>query len=52
MSKKQIKFPVMKVRMVPASKVVANDYNPNKVAKAEMNLLVHSIESDGLRSPS
>ncbi len=48
---KQITFPVMQVRMVPAAKVVANDYNPNKVAKAEMALLIHSIEQDGFTQP-
>ena len=27
---KKIDFPVMNVRMVPADKIVANDYNPNR----------------------
>ena len=51
MAKKVITFPVMNVRMVPASKVFANDYNPNKVASAEMKLLAHSIEEDGFTQP-
>lgn len=48
---KNISFPVMQVRMVPAEKVVANDYNPNRVARAEMQLLIHSIEQDGFTQP-
>lgn len=49
--KKEITFPVMKVKMVDADKVIANDYNPNKVASPEMKLLIHSIEQDGLTQP-
>ena len=41
----------MAVRMVPAAKVVANDYNPNIVASPEMKLLIHSIAEDGLTQP-
>lgn len=50
-AKKQITFPVMQVMMVPANKVVANDYNPNKVAPQEMELLARSIEEDGFTQP-
>ena len=32
-------------------KVIANDYNPNKVAPPEMILLKHSIEQDGYTQP-
>lgn len=46
-----VKFPVMNVKLVPAEKVVANDYNPNKVATPEMKLLIHSIAEDGLTQP-
>lgn len=46
-----IKFPVLNVRMVPASKVIANGYNPNKVAKKEFDLLILSISEDGLTQP-
>lgn len=48
---KKIEFPVLNVRMVPIEKVVANDYNPNKVASPEMRLLKHSIEEDGYTQP-
>lgn len=46
-----ITFPVMNVKMVDIDKVVANDYNPNKVAPPEMKLLKHSIEEDGYTQP-
>lgn len=46
-----IKFPVMDVKMVPADKVVGNDYNPNNVAPPEMRLLKLSIEEDGYTQP-
>ncbi len=46
-----VTFPVLNVRMVPAFKVVANDYNPNKVARREMELLIHSIDEDGVTQP-
>lgn len=45
------KHPVSKVIWVPADKVYANDYNPNKVAPPEMELLKLSIESDGYTQP-
>lgn len=48
---KPITFPVMDVKMLPAEKVIANDYNPNKVASQEMELLAHSIEEDGFTQP-
>ena len=44
---KKIDFPVMNVRMVPADKIVANDYNPNRMASPELKLLKISIEEDG-----
>lgn len=47
----KIDFPVLDVKMVPIYKVVANDYNPNKVAKPELLLLKHSIEKDGYTQP-
>ena len=46
-----IEFPVLNVKMVDIDKVVANDYNPNKVAPPEMRLLKHSIEEDGYTQP-
>lgn len=43
--------PVDCVRWVPLDEVVANDYNPNKVAPPEMRLLEHSIAEDGYTQP-
>lgn len=45
------KEPVDNVQWVPAAKVVANDYNPNRVAPPEMELLRLSIEKDGYTQP-
>ncbi len=47
----EIEFPVLNVKMVDIEKVIANDYNPNKVAPPEMELLKHSIEEDGYTQP-
>lgn len=46
--KQDIDYPCLRVILVPSEKVVANAYNPNKVAIPEMKLLQHSIEEDGL----
>lgn len=43
--------PVDFVRWVPANDVYANDYNPNSVAPPEMQLLEHSIVTDGYTQP-
>ena len=43
--------PVSNVRWISADEVTANDYNPNKVAPPEMELLRLSIESDGFTQP-
>jgi len=48
---KEIDFPVLNVKMVPAEKIVANDYNPNHMASREMQLLKISIEEDGYTQP-
>lgn len=45
------KSPIDYVRWVSADKVVANDYNPNSVAKNEMRLLHTSISHDGYTQP-
>lgn len=45
------KHPVNAVRWVPVEQVRANDYNPNSVAKPEMELLRRSIEADGYTQP-
>ena len=43
--------PVDFVKWVPNNKVQANDYNPNKVAPPEMQLLEVSIQNDGYTQP-
>ena len=43
--------PVSSVQWVDASKVCANDYNPNSVAPPEMRLLELSIKNDGYTQP-
>jgi len=45
------KEPIENVRWVDIEKVKPNDYNPNKVAKKEMELLYKSIEHDGYTQP-
>lgn len=45
------KSPVYNVIPVPIDKVQANDYNPNKVAPPEMQLLETSILEDGYTQP-
>lgn len=45
------KSPVYNVLGVPISQVQANDYNPNKVAPPEMELLETSIWEDGYTQP-
>lgn len=47
----EYKSPVYNVKAVPIDKVVANDYNPNKVAPPEMKLLELSIWEDGFTQP-
>ena len=43
--------PVDRIRWVPIDKVEPNDYNPNSVARAEMSLLLRSIDHDGYTQP-
>lgn len=43
--------PVYRVQAVPVEKIVANDYNPNRVAPPEMRLLELSIWEDGYTQP-
>jgi ParB-like chromosome segregation protein Spo0J len=45
------KSPVYNVIAVPVGKITANDYNPNHVAKREMDLLYKSIKEDGYTMP-
>lgn len=49
--KKQFKSPVYNVIAVSIDKIEANDYNPNHVAKREMDLLYQSIKADGYTMP-
>lgn len=48
---KKFKSPVYNVIAVPIEKIEANDYNPNHVAKREMDLLYQSIKCDGYTMP-
>jgi hypothetical protein len=45
------KHPVNDVRWVPVEDVIANNWNPNKVAANEMRLLYISIKADGYTQP-
>lgn len=47
----KFKSPVYNVIAVPLDKIEANDYNPNHVAKREMELLYQSIKQDGYTMP-
>lgn len=47
----KITFPCLNTRMVPAGQVIANDYNPNKVATPEMEYLKYSISEFGFSVP-
>jgi len=51
MSDKFKQHPVNNVIWVPLEKVEANNYNPNSVAKQEMQLLCISIRADGYTQP-
>lgn len=46
-----VNHPALNVQLVPADKVVGNDYNPNHVAPPEMKLLKLSIRKDGVTMP-
>jgi ParB-like chromosome segregation protein Spo0J len=43
--------PVYNIKAIPIEKIEANDYNPNHVAKREMDLLYQSIKQDGFTMP-
>jgi len=49
--KEIFRSPVYNVIAVPLEKIEANDYNPNHVAKREMDLLYQSIKCDGYTMP-
>jgi ParB-like chromosome segregation protein Spo0J len=46
-----INHPVSKIRWIEIEKIQSNDYNPNKVANPEMQLLELSILEDGYTQP-
>jgi len=48
---KEIKMKALETKLVPIEKLVANNWNPNKVAKPEMKLLQKSIEDNGFCFP-
>lgn len=48
---KKFVSPVYNIKKIPLEKIVANDYNPNKVASREMELLYISIKEDGYTMP-
>lgn len=47
----EINHPVLTVKLIEAENVQSNDYNPNKVAPPEMDLLRLSILRDGVTLP-
>jgi ParB-like chromosome segregation protein Spo0J len=46
-----LQHPVANVQWVPLEKVQPNEYNPNHVAPAELELLYRSIREDGYTQP-
>jgi len=48
---KKIVMKALEAKLVPIEKLVANNWNPNKVAKPEMKLLQKSIEDNGFCFP-
>lgn len=51
MEKVKIDMPVLNVRLVDINRIIANFYNPNKMATPEMKLLEKSIVEDGYTQP-
>ncbi len=49
--KNKFRSPVYNIIAVPIEKIEANNYNPNHVAKKEMELLYQSIKCDGYTMP-
>lgn len=47
----QADHPVDNVVWLPLDLISANDYNPNQVARQEMQLLLRSIDADGYTQP-
>ena len=46
-----MQHPILNVKLIPASDVKDNNYNPNKMASPEFRLLKHSIKKDGITMP-
>jgi len=51
MEQKEYESPVYNIKAIPVEKLRANEYNPNKVAPPEMELLYRSIKEDGYTMP-
>jgi len=51
MEKKDYISPAYNVQAIPVEKLRANEYNPNRVAPPEMELLYQSIKEDGYTMP-
>jgi len=49
--KRTFQSPVYNIKSIPLDQIIANDYNPNHVAKREMQLLYQSIKCDGYTMP-
>lgn len=49
--KGEIKLPCMETMLIPTEKIIANNYNPNNVAKNNMDLLEQSILDNGFCFP-
>jgi len=47
----QKQHPINCIKWIKSEKIIANDYNPNKVAPPEMKLLYLSIKEDGYTQP-
>lgn len=45
--RKPLEFTCMQPQLIPTEKIIANDWNPNEVAREEMELLAISIEENG-----
>lgn len=45
--RKTLEFTCMQPQLIPTEKIIANDWNPNEVAREEMELLAISIEENG-----
>lgn len=49
--RKPLEFTCMQPQLIPTEKIIANDWNPNDVAREEMELLAISIEENGFAFP-